>query len=149
MPRRCVTCSHPERAAIDRALAEGGAFRAIARQHHLDHDSVRRHAQGHLPRAVVEQVEQAEAVRGIDVLARLGELDGILGDAMALARTRGDVRGIVACAGRLVDALSLYSRLTADVLPIEAVRQLAAAEGLAEAEVVAAAEAIMRASRGA
>ncbi len=54
MPRGCSVCAHPERRAIDAALARvGGAqsFRAIARQFGLGRDALRRHM-AHILQAV-------------------------------------------------------------------------------------------------
>jgi hypothetical protein len=56
---RCTTCSHEQRAVIDRLIASGTvSFRGIAQQFGLGRESVRRHAEGHVLRAVQAQVRR-------------------------------------------------------------------------------------------
>lgn len=65
MPRVCTVCSHPARADIDRALARGGGsvnLAALGREHHLDRNALRRHAETHLPALLVRFAEEDAAV---------------------------------------------------------------------------------------
>ncbi len=81
MPRTCTVCTHSDRTAIDRALVQGAAYRVIARQHGLDHDAVRRHADAHLPRLLV----QAEAARAV------ADADALLGEANRLYQAATEI----------------------------------------------------------
>ena len=74
MPRSCAVCSHPERAAIDEALAGGAPLAAIAAKHRVSADSVSRHRAKHLPAAIVAAHASAEVTRGDGLLAKVGEL---------------------------------------------------------------------------
>ncbi len=50
MPRVCTVCTHPERAAIDEALAaRRDSFRGIALTYRVSPDAVERHHRRHLP----------------------------------------------------------------------------------------------------
>jgi hypothetical protein len=147
VPRICTLCSHPDRAEIDRLIASGGGIRTIADRFGLSHQCVLRHRDGHLAAAVVEHEQVRREAQALDVFGRLVELDATLRDALALARRLSDVRGIAAVAGREIDLLALWAKLQADQLPVEAVRQLAAAEGLDESDILAAAEQVLRAGR--
>lgn len=52
MPRPCTVCQHPQRAAVERALALGESNRRIAAEHGLDEKALRRHKSEHLARAM-------------------------------------------------------------------------------------------------
>ncbi len=64
MPRSCTVCQHAQRRAIDRALAAGEPFRAIARRYATSKDALRRHAEGHLPAAILKAQGAAEVAHG-------------------------------------------------------------------------------------
>lgn len=46
--RPCVTCSHPDRLAIEQEIAEGTSLRAIADRHAVARSSIRRHLTAHM-----------------------------------------------------------------------------------------------------
>jgi hypothetical protein len=72
--RVCTVCTHPDRAAIDEALAANrGSFRGVARQHGLSPDAVERHAKAHLSETVALATRAAEATRADDLLGLLRE----------------------------------------------------------------------------
>lgn len=56
MPR-CSVCSHPDLAAIDKALVEGASKRAVAGRYGLAATSVERHKENHLPAKLVRAKE--------------------------------------------------------------------------------------------
>jgi hypothetical protein len=83
-PTSCSVCKHPERVAIDRAVATGSAsFRDIAKRHGVTVSAVSRHVARHLqaqgmatPASVAREVVQAvrqDQEREQGVLARLWE----------------------------------------------------------------------------
>ena len=48
MARTCTICTHPERAAIDKALVAGQPYRSIAQHFAASADAVLRHKESHL-----------------------------------------------------------------------------------------------------
>lgn len=70
MPRRCLVCDHPERAAIERALLLGKLpITAIAATWELPRKSVSRHRDKHLPE-VLAQAQDAQA-KATDLMEEL------------------------------------------------------------------------------
>jgi hypothetical protein len=59
--QRCTICLHPERVAIDRLLASGGASqRAIANRFHIGRNALARHYERHVLQAVRNQLLQRQ-----------------------------------------------------------------------------------------
>ena len=85
MARTCTVCAHPDRAAVDSALAAGVSVREIAKRHGLDPSAVFRHGKRH----VAKQMAKARAARE----------DGQLADADQLLRelhtTKDRILGIM------------------------------------------------------
>ena len=74
MGRKCSVCTHPQRESIDRAIVEGQSNRAIARQYGLSKDAVARHAEKHLPAALVEVAAASESTHVDDLWTRVSRL---------------------------------------------------------------------------
>lgn len=53
MSRKCTVCSHPKRAAIDKAIVSGASNRDIARQFGAGEKSVQRH-RAHIKQAIIK-----------------------------------------------------------------------------------------------
>ncbi len=71
MPRVCTICTHFDREAIDAAIADRrGSMRAIAREHDVSEDALRRHRDDHLG-DVLASAKAAESVRADDVVSRV------------------------------------------------------------------------------
>jgi hypothetical protein len=81
----CGVCSHRDREAIDRALVEGeSAPKIAAKYRRLSDDTVRRHAENHLPARLVlaaDAKDSADAGRVIAQLERCLERVNLLFDA--------------------------------------------------------------------
>lgn len=61
MPPRCKACNHPDRAALDTALAEGtSSFRTIADRFGLSGTGLKRHKAEHLPAHLARATAAAE-----------------------------------------------------------------------------------------
>ena len=74
---RCTVCTHPERAAIDRALAAGHeSERSAAKRWELSDSSVRRHKMKHI-RSAVETAKRAARVE--EAKAGAGTIDQVRG----------------------------------------------------------------------
>ena len=68
MARPCTICTHPQRREIDTLLATGTSAAEAARSFHLGERSMRRHADTHLPAALVQAAQTDDDARDLDVL---------------------------------------------------------------------------------
>lgn len=71
MPRPCSICTHPERAAIDRALASGTPKSETSALFRVSPDAVDRHFAAHLPARLVKAAAAQGTRQALDVLAQL------------------------------------------------------------------------------
>jgi hypothetical protein len=55
MPRTCLACAHPDRAAIDKALADGEPLRTIAKRVSISHAALFRH-KSHVKEAIEQLI---------------------------------------------------------------------------------------------
>jgi len=76
MARKCSVCTHPKRDVIDNAIVAGTSYRDIAGRFGLSRSAVERHANGHLPAALVKAREAGEVIHADDLLARVRSLEG-------------------------------------------------------------------------
>ena len=90
MPQPCTICVHPERAAIDRALAAGEPNRRIAAHRGVTEVALRRHKGAHLPAALVEARRAEDAGTADDLLAQVRELRGHALDILAATKDGAD-----------------------------------------------------------
>ncbi len=115
MPRKCSVCFHDQRAAIDRALVRGAAYRDVAGQFALSKSAVERHLDGHVPKLLAAAAE-AEAEDADTLLREVRTLHErtlrLLGDAeeagdlvTALKAVR-EARANLELLGKLAGALS-------------------------------------------
>jgi hypothetical protein len=69
---RCSVCTHPKRGEIDRALVEGASPAKIAaRYRKFSDDTIRRHADGHLPARLAQAAEVRETTDASETLQLL------------------------------------------------------------------------------
>ena len=71
MPRVCSICSHPERAAIDKAIAAGAGAPGLSTLFHVSDQAIYRHRDEHLPAELVRAVEAERRADALDVMAEL------------------------------------------------------------------------------
>jgi hypothetical protein len=75
MPRPCTICIRNDRGEIDRALVAGEPNRAIARRlGDVTKDSLARHAESHLPAALVAVATEHAVERGLTLLDQVRDL---------------------------------------------------------------------------
>lgn len=75
MPRVCTVCAHPDRAAVDTALATGdGSIRRVAAQYGLSATSVRRHQAAHLSETIRNITTAKREEHELDVMTELHRL---------------------------------------------------------------------------
>ena len=148
MPRRCTVCTHPQREEIDRAIAQGQSYRAIARQYHLNVHTISRHARIHVPKAVREAVRVQTAEHGSSILSQVRELHRralqLLDEAASKDRYTGaaaflkEARELLTLEARLLgeldtrDRVEVHNYLDARTLAVRIARELEDVPELAE-----------------
>jgi hypothetical protein len=84
MPRTCLTCSNPNRTAIDKAIASGRPLRDIAAHVSISPSALARH-KAHVSKSIIKATERRDLDLGDSILSRLEKLyergERILGDA--------------------------------------------------------------------
>ncbi len=116
MARSCTVCTHPERAAIDKALVSGEAVTAVASRYLSVHQmALYRHKDEHLPARLVKAQDAAEAANADTLLAQVRTLQaralGILdtaegtGQLMAALGAIREARGCLELLGKLMGEL--------------------------------------------
>ncbi len=115
---RCTVCTHPERAAIDRALVAGEPMRRIATAHKLSEPSVRRHKATHLRRTVEIATRAArisEAKLGASTLDRAEDLYADLRERLELIAKGDDPKSAATLARSALVSLGLRAELLGEV----------------------------------
>jgi hypothetical protein len=115
MPRTCTICQHPQRRAIDCALASGASHRELSAKYRVSEDSVTRHANGHLPRILAKAAEAA-AVSHADSL--LEQVQGLQDRAMGILQTAeeaGDLRMALSAIREARGCLELLAKLSGEL----------------------------------
>lgn len=123
---RCLCCTSPVRAEIDRRLAAGATNVAIADEYGMSRDSVRRHRDRHLAPAVRAAMTRHEARTGETAVNRLEALyeraEGILDaaeeqgqGALALSAVK-ELRATVELLARLTGELDTRPQVTVNLV---------------------------------
>ncbi len=123
MPRKCSVCFHDQRAAIDRALVRGQAYRNVSERFGISLGALNRHSKEHLPRLLTDAAEEEgrlsassllRELEGLKVdaerIGRQAEEDGDLSTAL---RAVGERRSLVAVALKGIELVALEERLDA------------------------------------
>jgi len=112
MPRTCLACSSPERAAIEKALVSGEPLRNIAERVPISPQSLLRHKE-HLSEAIGKASEKREESLGANVLAEAERLRAKAWELLKRPENEGDTRGAVValreareCLGTIAGVLS-------------------------------------------
>jgi hypothetical protein len=115
MARACLICSHSKRKEMEEAHLNHQPVSAIARDHRVSRDSLRRHLEAHLPDRLVAAAQRKEAAAGSELLDRLLELNKISRAILAEAYKAGE-RGLALKAiARLESQLELEARLIGEL----------------------------------
>jgi hypothetical protein len=99
MARTCTVCTHPDRAAIDKALVAGVSVRDLASRYGtVGRMALQRHKTEHLPEALSKAQEAGEVARGDALLQDVRDLQakamGLLKKAEAMSDYRTALAGI-------------------------------------------------------
>src|SRR6516162_7711565 len=129
---RCLVCQHPQRPAIDLAIAMRCSKRQIGDRFGLKPDAVWRHGKAHLMpemrAALATKILQREGdmrrillEEGTGIVEALKAVRGPLFGLFLAAVDVGDAKAAAALAGRLHESLALSAKLTGELTPHAAV----------------------------
>lgn len=74
MANKCQVCVHPEVKAIDEAIVNGVSMRELVQRYGLSKDSLYRHKNKHLPKAIVKAQEVKEVAVADSLLGQVKDL---------------------------------------------------------------------------
>jgi hypothetical protein len=116
VPQRCTVCDHPERRAIDKALALGQeAKRTIAHRHGLSHYAVLRHEDEHLPARLAKAQEATDVRAALDVVKQLEAINGAALRVLSEARAAGDGGLALKAIDRIQRQIELQAKLLGEL----------------------------------
>lgn len=116
MPRVCLVCTHPQRAAIEEALVANTPFRGLSALYHVSEDAIARHKQsGHISETLAKAQDAREVAQADDLL---GQLKGLRNKAVSLlikAENAGDYRTALAGVREARACLELLAELEGEL----------------------------------
>ena len=115
MPRTCTVCTHPQRAAIDKALVAGESGRAVSAKWGVSPDSAKRHKAAHLPVQLVQQRTLDEAREALDVVQQLRAINAASLEVLRKARDKGQGALVLVAVDRVLRQLEFQARLLGDL----------------------------------
>jgi uncharacterized protein (DUF1810 family) len=92
MPRACTICTHPERDAINTALASQEPHRVVAQRFAASPDAVYRHKVDHLPVSLAKAHAAKEVALADDLLGQVKALRDKAISILGKAEAAGDLR---------------------------------------------------------
>ncbi len=111
MPRVCLVCSHPDRAAIDRAMVRGEVLLRLGALYRLSKDSLTKHKAPHPPEGLTKARVIEEETHADSLLAQLLTLRDQASELYELARSKGDVRTALAGIREIRSTLELLAEV--------------------------------------
>jgi hypothetical protein len=115
MARTCLICSHSKRKEMEGAYLNHQPVSAIARDHRVSRDCLRRHLETHLSDRLAAAAQRKEVAAGSELLDRLLELNKISRAILAESYKAGE-RGLALKAiARLENQLELEARLIGEL----------------------------------
>ncbi len=116
MTRPCTICTHPQREAIDRALAAGSVSnREIATLYDVIETSLRRHKEKHLPAALAKAQEAREVAQADDLLAQMKRLQIVTMNILKIAYEAQDLRTALQAVSQARQNLELVGRIVGEL----------------------------------
>ena len=132
MPRTCTVCTHPERAAIDKALVDGQPYRSIAQHFAASPDAVLRHKESHLRDllaqvkqrhaaheatlgAAVQEQEAAKVEQAIDIVKQLKAINAASVSILHEARQAGNAETALKAVDRVLKQIEFQARLLGEL----------------------------------
>jgi hypothetical protein len=115
-------CSHPDLKEIDRGLVSRQSYRVIARQFSIGKDSLRRHAQQHLPATLAKGHEASEVARADDLIEKIKGLQERTTRLLDKAERSGKWHSAFVGVGQYRQNLELLARLLGELKEAAAVQ---------------------------
>jgi hypothetical protein len=115
MPRACNVCQHDRRGEIDRALAAGQSLREMSALFRVSEDSLARHRDAHIPKAVQKAQEAEEVAHGLDVVAQLKAINGVTMQILEEARQQRNPDIALKAIDRIQRQIELQAKLLGDL----------------------------------
>jgi hypothetical protein len=115
VPRVCTVCTHPERRAIDLALAVGTAKRELSALFRVSEDAITRHAATHLPATVVKAQEVEDVRQALDVVQQLKAINAASREILTAARKSGDGELALKAIDRIFKQIELQAKLLGEL----------------------------------
>jgi len=94
MPRTCLACTNPERAAIDKALVTGEPLRNIAKRVSISPAGLLRH-KSHVAQAIVTASERREELLGDNLLEEMRHVQRKAWELLGKTESEGDHRASI------------------------------------------------------
>jgi len=94
MPRTCLACSSPERAAIEKALVGGEPLRNISKRVSISPAGLLRH-KSHVAQAIAKASERHEERLGDNLLDEMRRVQRKAWELLAKTESEGDHRGVI------------------------------------------------------
>jgi len=115
VPRKCTICIHPERVAIETALADGESYRAIANQFSVSRQAVGRHVKDHIPMALAAAKDAILVASGDSLLEQIESLRHQAQTIKDKAERDGDYRTALAGIRELMRIIELLAKLRGEL----------------------------------
>jgi hypothetical protein len=116
MARPCTICLHPHREAIDKALVEGQAIRAIMRHFAgADRGAIARHQKAHLSPALMKVAQRREERHNMSLLDRLESLIARCEAILETSEQSGSVAQALATVRELRGLYELVGKVTGEL----------------------------------
>jgi hypothetical protein len=110
MPRTCLACVHPDRAAIDNALVAGEPLRNVAKRVSISPAGLLRH-KSHVARAIVKASEKREERLGDDLLGEMRRVQRKAWELLAKTETDGDHRASIVALREVRECLESLGKM--------------------------------------
>jgi len=115
MPRTCTICTNPDRAAIDRALVAGDAYRTIAQRYGTSATALHRHKADHLPAKLAQAAAATQTADAIDLLSEVRALRRKAYSLLLQAEAAGDIRTALAGVREARACLELLGEMEGEI----------------------------------
>lgn len=115
MPMVCKFCRSPQRAALERDLANGASYRDIAAKLDIDIASVSRHVNNCIPDKIAKAAEKMEIAEGLNAIDALVEHYEIVREWLKNAIAGGKVTEIALMLKESRKSIELSARLSGEL----------------------------------
>jgi hypothetical protein len=119
MPQTCKACKHPNRRAIDAALASGESLRSIAGRFAISDTSLCRHKE-HNSASIVKAAERREERLGDNLLDEIRRMNRKAWELLGKAEAEGDFRGAIVALREARECVESQDAMLARAIKAEA-----------------------------